>query len=112
MHAVRLEVAGHVRAGQPEFARRGGEIGGAARGQQVQPEVGVLGPGGAAVVRGELQRQSAAGGEDLQDLGERQLSAPAHSSACSLYVVIVFAPPSHIGRGDVNRGRMLFLTVL
>ena len=69
VHAVRLEVAGDVRAGKSQIAGRGGQIGGAARSLQVQPERGVLGPRRTAVVGGEFEGQLT-GGEDLQDLGQ------------------------------------------
>ena len=78
MHAERVEIAGDVGAGQAEITGRGRQIGGAARGQQIQPERGVLGSGRTAVVGGELQRQVARG-EDLQDLGQRQLPPIARS---------------------------------
>ena len=103
VHAVRFEVAGHVGPRQPEIAGGGGEVRGAARGPQVQAELGVVGSGAAAVVRGELQRHPACG-EDLEDLGERQL-AWSCARACSLNVVIVVAPPSRRGRGVVSRDR-------
>ena len=74
MHAERRNVTGDIRAGQPEFPWRRGEIRGAARGQQVQPDGGVLGSGRAPVVCGELQGVLLTSGEDLQDLGECQLS--------------------------------------
>ena len=104
VHAVRFEVARHVGAGQPEFAGRGGQIGGAARGHQVQAELGVVGSGVAAVVGGELQRQSA---RRRRSPGSRPASACLRRrvDACSLNVVIVVAPPSHTGRAVVSRGR-------
>ena len=67
-----LDIAGDVGAGQAEFAGRGGQVRGAARGPQVQADGGVFGAGRAAVVGGELQRQLPCG-EDLQDLGQREL---------------------------------------
>ena len=42
MHAVRFDVTGDVSPGQPELPGRGGEISGAARSQQVQPDGGVV----------------------------------------------------------------------
>ena len=87
MHAERFDVTRDVGAGQPQIAGRGGEVGGAARRQQVQPEGGVVGSGRAAVVGGELQRQLTRG-EDLQDLGQRQLPVGGAFVSCSLYVVI------------------------
>ena len=90
MHAVDVEVAGDVGAGQPEVAGRGGEVGGAARGLQVQAERRVVGSGRAAVVGGEPQRQLAAG-EDLEDLGEGELPAPS-SPASAVRVVGIAAP--------------------
>ena len=74
VHAVRLEVAGDVRAGKSQIAGRGGQIGGAARSFQVQPERGVLGSRRTAVVGGELEGQLT-GGEDLQDLGQCEPSS-------------------------------------
>ena len=71
MHTVRLKVTRHVGTGKTEVAWRGGQVGGAARGLQIQTELGVLGSGRAAVVRGELQRQLTRR-EDLKDLGERE----------------------------------------
>ena len=71
VHAVRFDVAGDVRAGQPQLAGCGGQVGGATRGTQIEPDRGVFWPGSAAVVRGELQRHPPRG-EDLQDLGQRE----------------------------------------
>ena len=73
VHAVDVEVAGDVGAGQPEIAAAGGEIGRAARRLQVQPERRVGRSGRTPVVGGESQRQPTAG-EDLEDLGEGELS--------------------------------------
>ena len=56
VHTVEFEVPRHVGADQPQLARRGRQVGGAARGHQVETE-GVLGSGRTAVVRGEAQRK-------------------------------------------------------
>lgn len=76
MHAVGLQVAGHVGAGQAELARRRRQIRGPARTAQIQAQLGVFAAGGAAVVRGELQRVAAGRGEDLQNLGHAELAGP------------------------------------
>ena len=70
VHTVRLQIARHVGAGQSQLARCGGQVGGAARGHEVEPQ-GVLGPRRTAVVRGEPQR-NLSGDQDLQDLGQGQ----------------------------------------
>ena len=44
VHTVRLEVARHVGADQPQLAGRGGQVGGAARGHQVETRAASSGP--------------------------------------------------------------------
>ena len=82
MHTVRFEIAGDVGAGQPQISGCGGQIRGAARGQQVQPEFGIVGSCGTAVVRREFERQLAAG-EDLEDLGQCEL--PGRRRLCCVF---------------------------
>ena len=56
MYAVGLQVTRHVRAGNTEFAGSCGQIGGATGRPKIQAQYGIFVSGGAAVVRGELQR--------------------------------------------------------
>jgi hypothetical protein len=73
MYAVQVEIARHVGPRQAEFARRGGQIRGAARGQQIEAQLCVVRSGRAAVVRGEFQ-WFLAGREDFQNLCEGELA--------------------------------------
>ncbi len=74
VHTVDVEVTGDVRAGEPQVAEPGGEIRRAAGRLQIQAERRILRSRGAPVVGGEPQRQLSAG-EDLEHLGEGELSA-------------------------------------
>ena len=74
VNPVHVQVTRDVGPGQAQIAGRGGQVGGAARAEQVQAQFGVIRPCGAAVIGAELQRQVAAGGEDLQDLSEAELA--------------------------------------
>ena len=74
MDAVRLQVTRHVRAGKAELAGGRGQVGGPARRTKIEPQQGVPASGGAAVVRGELQRVAPSRGEDLQDLGHAEFA--------------------------------------
>ena len=79
---MQFEVAGDVGAGQPQIAGCGRQIGGAARGQQVETERGIVRSGRTAVVGGESERQLA-GGEDLEDLGQGELPGRRGRVLCS-----------------------------
>ena len=80
VHAVHVEVARDVGAGQAEVARRGHDVGQAALVEQVQVDVGVRRAGRAAVVRREAHRhpvpqQRANGLADRVRLGHRLFTA-------------------------------------
>ncbi len=74
MYPVRFQVTCHVRAGDTEFAGSRGQVGGAAGRPQIQAQFGIVASGGAAVVRGELQRLPPGCGEDLQNLSHAQFA--------------------------------------
>ena len=74
VHAVGVQVARDVCAGQTELAGGGGQVGGAAGRPQIQAQLGFFVSGAAAVVRGELEWVLSRRGEDLQDLGHVQLA--------------------------------------
>ena len=100
VHALDLEVAGHVGARHAEVAGRGEQVGQAALVLQVQADRGVRGAGAAAVVRREPERDRPSSSR-LDRLGDRELRAGR--------VVLVWSssssPPSRTGRSAGRRGR-------
>ena len=70
VHPVELEISRHVGADQPQLTWCGGQVGGAARGHQVETQ-GAVRPRRTAVVGGEPQRKPTRD-QDLQDLGQGQ----------------------------------------
>lgn len=77
MNTGGLQVAGDIGAGHAEIAGSCCEIGSSAWALEVEADLGILGAGHAAVVRGETQGNVAVG-DQLEDLGDLEFLWPVH----------------------------------